>query len=126
MGQMDIVRDAWVADYPSPESFLSVFYGTNVPKDPSQRSYPNTARYKNPLYDKYFEMGRDAKSKDSSMVYFMKAEQLLMRDAPLIVLWYESNYRLINARLKNFVINQLRYFDFTKVKINNPSAEKKQ
>ena len=130
MGQMDIVRDAWVADYPSPESFLSVFYGANVPKDPNLRSYPNTARYKNAQYDSYFVLGRDAKSKDSSMVYFMKAEQILMNDAPLMVLWYDGNYRLTQFNVRNAYNNAMRYLNFADVYINNtpatPSASDKK
>lgn len=117
MGQMDIVRDAWIADYPSPETFLSIFYGANVPSDPNQKSYPNTARYKNPQYDKYFEMGRNAKSKDSSMVYFMKAEQILMNDAPVIVLWYDGNYRLTQYGVRNAFNNAMRYRNFADVYI---------
>ena len=118
MGQMDIVRDAWIADYPSPESFLSIFYGANVPTDPAQKSYPNTARYKNPTFDKYFVMGRDAISKDSSMVYFMKAEQILMNDAPIIVLWYDGNYRLTQFGIRNAFNNAMRYRNFADVYIN--------
>lgn len=125
-GKGDMFRDGWIADYPSPESFLSVFYGEPVPADTSKISYPNTQRYKNAEFDKFYKMGRDARNKDSSYVYFMKAEQILVNDAPIMVLWYESNYRLINARLKNFVINPLRYFDLTRVKIEKPAAEKKQ
>ncbi len=126
MGQMDIVRDAWVADYPSPESFLSVFYGANVPKDPTQRSFPNTARYKNAQYDKYFALGRDAKSKDSSNAYFMKAEQILMNDAPIMVLWYDGNYRLTQYSVRNAYNNAMRYRNFADVYIKStplaPSA----
>lgn len=119
-GMGNIFRDGWIADYPSPESFLSVFYGEPVPADTSKISYPNTQRYVNKEFDKYYKMGRDAKSKDSSYVYFMKAEQIMMNDAPIMVLWYESNYRLISSKLKNFVVNPLRYFDLTHVMIGTP------
>lgn len=122
-GMGDMFRDGWVADYPSPESFLSVFYGSSVPKDTSKISYPNTQRYFNPEFDKYYEMGRDAKTKDSANVYFLKAEQIMLNDAPIIPLWYESNYRLISSRLKNFIMNPLRYFDFTKVMVVQQGAE---
>jgi len=125
-GMGDIFRDGWVADYPSPESFLSVFYGAPVPKDTSKPSYPNTQRYVNPEFDKYYELGRDAKTKDSSNIYFIKAEQILMSDAPLVALWYESNYRLISSRLKGFVMNPLRYFDFTRVMVVEQPAKQKQ
>jgi oligopeptide transport system substrate-binding protein len=123
MGQMDIVRDAWVADYPSPESFLSVFYGANVPKDPTQRSFPNTARYKNPEYDKYFIKGCNSKSKDSSNVYFMKAEQILMNDAPILVLWYDGNYRLTQYGVRNAFNNAMRYRNFADVYIKSATPE---
>lgn len=129
MGQMDIVRDAWIADYPSPESFLSIFYGANVPADPNQKSYPNTARYKNAQFDKYFVMGRDAISKDSSMVHFMKAEQILMNDAPIIVLWYDGNYRLTQYGVRNAYNNAMRYRNFSDVYISKDagrSAEAKK
>ncbi len=121
-----IFRDGWIADYPSPESFLSVFYGEPVPADTAKTSYPNTQRYVNKEFDKYYKMGRDAKSKDSSYVYFMKAEQIMMNDAPIMVLWYESNYRLISSKLKNFVVNPLRYFDLTRVMIGTPEPLEKK
>lgn len=125
-GQGNIFRDGWIADYPSPESFLSVFYGEPIPSDTGKISYPNTQRYLNKEFDKYYKMGRDARQKDSSYVYFMKAEQILMNEAPLMVLWYESNYRLISSKLKNFVVNPLRYFDLTRVMIGTPEPTEKK
>ncbi len=125
-GMGNIFRDGWIADYPSPESFLSVFYGEPVPSDTAKTSYPNTQRYVNKDFDKYYKLGRDARQKDSSYVYFMKAEQILMNDAPLMVLWYESNYRLVSSKLKNFVVNPLRYFDLTRVMIGTPEPVDKK
>ncbi len=116
-GKGDIFREGWVADYPSPESFLSIFYGGYIPKDTASSSFPNTMKYRNKAYDKYYEKGRDATSTDSAVVYFLKAEQILMNDAPLIPLWYESNCRLIKTRMKNFHSNPLSFFDFTQVEL---------
>jgi peptide/nickel transport system substrate-binding protein len=124
-GQSDIVRDAWVADYPSPESFLSVFYGATVPKDAAQKSYPNTARYKNAQFDKYFEMGRDAINRDSSFAYFMKAEQQLMNDAPMIALWYDGNYRLTRYGIQNANTNAMRYRNLSDVYIKAAPSDTK-
>lgn len=116
-GQGDIFRDGWVADYPSPESFLSVYYGEPVLNDTARIAYPNTLRYINKEYDKFYEMGRDALNRDTASVYFLKAEKLLVADAPMIPLWYESNYRIYNSRLLNFYVNPLRHFDFSEVDI---------
>lgn len=114
-GRSDIFRDAWVADYPSPESFLSVFISDGVPEDINAISFPNTARYQNPLFDNYFKKGRDSNNKDTSYFYFMKAEQLLIDDAVIIPLWYEGSYRMLSASVKNLQLNAMRYYDLRNV-----------
>ena len=113
-GKGDIFRDAWVADFSSPESFLSLFVGDAVPADTSLASYPNTSRYQNANYDLNFKKGRNSNIKDSSYVYFMKAEQLLMDDAVIIPLWYEGSYRLLTNKVKGLNLNAMRYYDLTK------------
>jgi len=116
-GRGDIFRDGWVADYPSPESFLSIFYGEPVEKDTNKISYPNTIKYVNAEYDKYYKLGRDAIQKDTAAKYFLMAEKILINDAPLIPLYYESNYRLVSSRLVNFYLNPLRHYDFSEVDV---------
>jgi peptide/nickel transport system substrate-binding protein len=113
-GKSDIYRDAWVADFSSPESFLSLFVGDGVPADTSAPSFPNTSRYQNATYDLYFKKGRDSNMKDTSYSYFMKAEQLLMNDAVIIPLWYEGSYRLLTNKVKGLNLNAMRYYDLTK------------
>ncbi|GAB4207435.1 MAG: ABC transporter substrate-binding protein [Bacteroidia bacterium] len=104
-------RQGWVADFPSPENFLNIFYGKYITLDTNKVYFPNTQRYINPIYDEWFEKGRDAVNKDSAYKYFMKAEQILMDDAPLIVLWYEASYRLYNNKVKELYMNPMRYYD---------------
>lgn len=123
-GQTDIVRESWVADYPSPESFLSVFFGEVVPKDANQKSFPNTARYKNAQYDKFYVKGRDAVNRDSSFAYFMKAEQILLNDAPLMPLWYDGNYRLTRFGIQNMHTNAMRYRNFSDTYIKEVRIQK--
>lgn len=113
-GKSDIYRDAWVADFSSPESFLSLFVGDGVPSDSVSASFPNTSRYQNATYDLYFKKGRDSNVKDSSYAYFMKAEQILMDDAVIIPLWYEGSYRLLSNNVKGLNLNAMRYYDLTK------------
>lgn len=113
-GKSDIYRDAWVADFSSPESFLSLFVGDAVPADSSAASFPNTSRYQNATYDLYFKKGRDSNIKDSSFANFMRAEQVLMDDAVIIPLWYEGSYRLLTNNIKGLNLNAMRYYDLTK------------
>lgn len=114
-GKSDVYREGWVADYASPEAFLSLFVGDGVPKDMAAASFPNTSRYQNSTYDEYFKKGRDANQLDTAYHYFMKAEQLLIDEGAVIPLWYEGSYRLLSAKVKNLRLNGMRYYDLTKV-----------
>jgi peptide/nickel transport system substrate-binding protein len=116
-GKGDLFRDAWVADYASPESFLSLFISEGVPADSSASSFPNTSRYQNSIYDQYFFKGRNSNNRDTSYFYFMRAEQLLMNEAVVIPLWYEGSYRLLSNKVKDLNLNPMRYYDLTKTYI---------
>lgn len=111
----DMFRSAWVADYPLAESFLSLYYGADVPDSLTQPSYPNTTRYRNPEFDKLYDAGRTAKTQEEANKLFFDAEQMMMNDAPSIILWYDENYRLTQYHVKNFYTNPMRYLDFSQV-----------
>lgn len=124
MGRAEIFRSAWVADYPSPENFLWTLYGATVPDSPDKPSYPNTPRYRNAEYDKLFEMGKAAKTKEEAYKYFMEAEQKMMEDAPILVLWYDENYRLVQSNVRNLFLNPMRIRDFSNVYLKPVEAKK--
>jgi oligopeptide transport system substrate-binding protein len=114
-GKADMFRSGWVADYPSPESFLWVLYGKNVPESLDEISWPNTPRYVNPEYDELFEKAVAATSREEAYKYFVEAENIMMEDAPVIVLYYNESYRLLQANVRNFYSNPLNFIDFTSV-----------
>lgn len=114
-GKLQFFRLGWFADYPHPQAFLYLFYGKNVPTDPEAMSYPNVIRYKNPEFDKLYEAGMDAATDEEAYKYFMEAEQLLMKDCPIITLWYDEGYRLLQPYVKDFPSNPMQYRDFSKV-----------
>ena len=120
----DLLRAGWLADYPDPENFLWMFYGPPVPPSLSQPSFPNTTRYKNPEFDKLFEKGRSAKTREESYMYFSQAEQVMMNDAPIMMLWYDENYRLIKSRVKKLPANPIHYRDCSEVYLqDNPPTK---
>ena len=121
-GRSEIFRATWIADFPSPENFLWIFYGASVPKDTAQPSYPNTSRYQNANFDKFFEAGKSAKTTEESYSNFMKAEQQLMEDAPIMVLWYGVSNRLVKSSVHNFYSNPMRYRDYSQVYLKEMAA----
>lgn len=111
----DIFRTTWLADYPSPESFLSLFYGKHVPASTEEPSFPNSTRYVNAEFDALFEKAMRAQTRSESLGYLMQAEQILIDDAPVLVLWYKENYKLIHADVRNFFTNALDVRDYSEV-----------
>lgn len=107
----DIWRSAWIADYPSPENFLWLAYGGQVPEDPKEPSWPNTTRYRNAAFDSLYMKGVTTLDRDSSYHYFKKAEQIMMEDAPMIILWYGEKYRMVHSDVRNFKANPMKYYD---------------
>jgi oligopeptide transport system substrate-binding protein len=116
-GNFNLMRASWFADFPNPENFLWIFYSKDVPTSNNEISYPNIARYRNPAFDRNFELALNAGSLEEANKYFMKAENILMQDAPIIVLWYDEGYRLIQSYVKDFPNNPMQYRDFSKVYI---------
>jgi peptide/nickel transport system substrate-binding protein len=113
-GDFDFMRMAYYADYPSPENFLWLFWGKKVPASDKEKSYPNMPRFKNVKYDEYYEKGLQAKTREEAYEYFAKAEQILMDEAAVLVLWYDEVYRLRKPQVKDCPINPMQYWDFSR------------
>ena len=73
------------------------------------------ARYINSRFYKYYQDALKAKSIDEANELFKKAEIQLMEDAPVIILWYDEGYRLVQSYVKNFPNNPMQYRDLGRV-----------
>nr|WP_294860967.1 peptide ABC transporter substrate-binding protein [uncultured Fluviicola sp.] len=122
MGKGDMFRTAWIADYSSPETFLGNFYGKLVPKEKDMPSSGNQSRYVNPLFDNYFEQGRSASQK-KRLELFSKAEIELMKDPPIIPLWYANDFTLSYSRVRNLKNNPMEFLDLRRVYIKEWTKE---
>ena len=45
----------------------------------------------------------------------MQAEQIMMQDAPLLILWYGEKLELSYSFVKNFYFNPMNHKDFSEV-----------
>ncbi|MCB0397493.1 MAG: ABC transporter substrate-binding protein [Flavobacteriales bacterium] len=101
-GYVPMFRIGWVADYPDPETFLNLFYGANVPLNPSVSTDVNPCRYVNPLFDMLLdEAYRETDITRRSLLY-ARADSLLMEDVAAIPLYYGSYISLMRSDIKNF------------------------
>ena len=119
----DIFRTAWYADYNSPESFLQNFYGKVVPSDSTQPSTINQARYKNINFDNYYERALRESKISNQMKYFSLAEIELLKDPPLMVLWYAEDNQVLYSNIRNLKENPLNQFNFREVYLKGMTKE---
>lgn len=103
-------RGSWIADYPDAENFLSVFYGKNP-------APPNYTRYQNPRFDKLYEEALSEKNDSVRYKIYQQADQLVIKDAPIVPLWYDMVIWLVHPYVKNFIPNGLNLLELRKVKL---------
>ena len=48
-------------------------------------------------------------------MHYMKAENIMMKDAPIMVLFYDENYRYLQPFVRNFVNNAMQFRDLSEV-----------
>lgn len=122
MGRGDLFRSAWIADFPSAENFLMLTYGKSVPKTLNEPSWPNVSRFVNAQFDSLYEKALATQNIEEKNKLLLEAEKLMMEEAPLLILWYDEKYRLYNARVNNFQINPLNYWDLSSIYLKTPTA----
>ncbi|MBD2790917.1 oligopeptide ABC transporter substrate-binding protein OppA [Xenorhabdus sp. 42] len=91
-GKFDVIRRAWVADYDSPMTFLTLFASKQV---------NNTSQYENKEFDEFFEKAGVIGSKD----YYQKASDILTKDLPSIPVYYYVNHNMVKPYVGGFDIN---------------------
>lgn len=123
-GSMGI--SAWLADYPTPDNFLNIGYGGYVPASLSDPSFPNSARFNNNEFDAYFEQATTSTDEVKRNELCLKAEQILINEAPIIPLWYNENYRLFQSTVVDYVPNVMHIHNLAKVRIVKPEVAEVQ
>lgn len=105
-------RGSWIADYPDAENYLSVFYGENP-------APPNYTRYKNADFDKLYEKALAEKNDSIRYSIYRQADQLMIKDAPVVPLWYDMVIHLLHPNVKNLIPNSLNLLELRKVRIDD-------
>lgn len=102
-------RGSWIADYPDAENYLAVFYSKNP-------APPNYTRYNNPAFDALFE--KAIAETDDSLRYelYRQADAVMMRDAPVVPLWYDVAVHLVQNNVQGFEPNALNLLELRRAR----------
>jgi len=107
--QVAFFRGSWIADYPDAENYLSVFYGKNP-------APPNYTRYKNEAYDRLYEKALAEKNDTIRYRLYREMDQLMIKDAPVVPLWYDVVIHLVHLSISNFKPNALNLLELRRMK----------
>ncbi|HSV10690.1 MAG TPA: ABC transporter substrate-binding protein, partial [Hanamia sp.] len=103
-------RGSWIADYPDAENFLSVFYGKNP-------APPNYTRYHNQKFDKLYEAALSEKNDSVRYSLYRQADQIMIKDSPVVPLWYDMIIWMVQPNVKNFIPNSQNLLELRRVKL---------
>ena len=104
-------RAGWSADYPDPETFLTLLYGKHVPAGVNDKSYLNTVRYKSARFDSIFSAAMIETNDAKRFDLYRQADQQAIDDGAIMPIFYDEGYRLVQSNVKNFPINAMEYRD---------------
>ncbi|MFT6998926.1 MAG: oligopeptide transport system substrate-binding protein [Cryomorphaceae bacterium] len=123
LGNVDIWRDGWIADYPDPENFLKLFHGKLVPDDSVKASYLNTVRFNDPNFDEYFELSTRETNSKIRQELLLKADSIVIDKAAVAPLYYEEWVWLVNKRVKNLSVSPMGNLDLSQVYLSKEEVE---
>jgi peptide/nickel transport system substrate-binding protein len=102
-GKVSFFRLGWIADYPDPQNFLNLLYGKNIPKS-GPRSIKQT-RYRNSEFDKLYEAAIREIDHAKAMELWAQADQLSIRDAAQVIIFYDEDYHLLQPWVRDYPVN---------------------
>ena len=94
----DLARSGWIADYPDPQTFLDLWV---------TKGGNNDSGYANPEYDRLLASALSAPDEPARMKVYQGLENLLVRDVPVIPLYFYKRVYLVNPKVKNWAPNIL-------------------
>jgi oligopeptide transport system substrate-binding protein len=105
----------WTADYPDPETFLTMLYSKHIPASLNERSPLNTVRYRSSTFDSLFELAAKESASDKRYELYRLADQVATADAAIMPIFYDQIQRLVQTNVRNFKANAMEYRDMTEV-----------
>lgn len=105
-------RGSWIGDYPDAENFLSVFYSKNP-------APPNYTRYNNKNFDRLYDRALAEDNDSLRYELYREADQMMIKDAPVVPLWYDMVIRLVQPYVKGFKPNSQNLLELRRVRIED-------
>lgn len=112
-GKLDVFRASWVADYPDAQNYLSLFYSENFTPNG-----PNYTHFKNATFDSIYTKAMSESNVDKRINLYKKMDQIVLEEAPVVVLFYDEVLRFTQKNIKGLGINPTNLLELKNVQKN--------
>ncbi|MCK4360214.1 MAG: ABC transporter substrate-binding protein [Bacteroidales bacterium] len=109
--KLNFFRASWIADYPDAENYLSLFYSKNFCP-----AGPNYTHFSNYEFDKLYELSQFEENDSLRYVLYRKMDNMIMREAPVIILYYDQVLRFVQNNIDGLTGNPINLLILKKVK----------
>ncbi|MBM7661678.1 peptide/nickel transport system substrate-binding protein [Bacillus mesophilus] len=111
---MDMHQMSWIGDNGDPDNFLYILL--------SGEQWPtngfNDAYYQNDRVDELLKEARITKDKGQRTAMYEEAQELIMEDAPWVIIDHEKQIVVANSSVKNFKLHPTGVFRFSSVTLD--------
>ena len=109
--RLQMFRKSWLADYPDPENFLSLFRTANFCP-----AGPNYTHYSNARYDELYDELCRTTATDERLKIAENMDSILMEDLPVLPLYYDQVSHFIRREVTGLTTNPVNMIDLKTVK----------
>lgn len=102
-------RLGWAMDYPAAENYLTPLYSTG--------GSANGTGYSNNKVDELLAKGNAAKSPSAGVPSLHAAEDQILRDMPVVPLWFAKNPYVHSSRVGNLDYDGLGYLEYDQAEV---------
>jgi peptide/nickel transport system substrate-binding protein len=111
-GNFQIAYSQWVGGNQDPIFYKDLFATSEIPTQ--TRPSRNRSRYSNPELDKLLDEAVNTFDRTRGGELYVKIQDIISRDVPILPLWYESNIVIAKKNVQNIQVNASGDWDFVR------------
>lgn len=112
-GRIMCFRKSWIGDYPDPENFMSLFYSKHW--SPAGVNYTH---FSSNEFDRLYERCLGEQNDSARADVFLRMEQILVEEAPVVPLYYDQVVRLVAKNVSGLAVDPMNLINLERVKKN--------
>tara|TARA_A100001015_G_scaffold230467_1_gene260746 strand:- start:19 stop:798 length:780 start_codon:yes stop_codon:yes gene_type:complete len=109
-GKLDFFRASWVADYPSAENYLSLFYSKNL-----SPNGPNYTHFKDNFFDSTYNEIISEKIEKNNILKYQILDSIVNSRYVTVPLFYDEVVRFISKNITGMELNAINTLDLKRV-----------